>query len=87
MAKANLKLIQNESAYTIEKGIPLPPSANGPGRVGKYPFAQMRVGDSFVCDKPQTNLGATLAYSAKKLGIKFATRKIDAGTTRIWRTK
>lgn len=34
-------------AFTIERGIPIPPRTYGAGSQPVYPFAQMRVGDSF----------------------------------------
>jgi hypothetical protein len=84
MAKANLKLVQTTD-YPIESGIPLPKPATRSG--SKYPFAQMRIGDSFVVDKRQDQFGNTVIYGAKQTGFKFTTRKIDANSTRIWRIK
>jgi hypothetical protein len=85
MAKATLKLVQNDNLYQIESGIPLPKPATRSG--SKYPFAQMRIGDSFVVDKKQTNFGNTVHWAGKKTGFKFTTRAIDPTTTRVWRIK
>ena len=38
-------------AITIEKGIPVPPKSVG-GRPSKYPFGEMKVGDSFAIGIP-----------------------------------
>jgi hypothetical protein len=86
MAKANLKLVQ--TAYPIEKGVPLPARIYPTGgRPAKFPWARMKVGDSFVMDKPQKQSGSVARQYGKAHGVKYATRKIDANTTRIWRIK
>lgn len=81
--------------YAIEHSIPVPASRfNGKGTLGapcKYPFRQMKRGDSFAVpcgnDKPsiaQTRIAATAGYWAKKLNAKFATR-ITGEAVRVWR--
>ena len=66
----------------IEKGVPIPDDVKGRK---KYPFSEMEIGDSFVC---QNAHGNTYAYSfSRLLGKKFIARKIesDRHAWRIWR--
>lgn len=62
---------------TIEKGIPLP---------AKFPFAAMKVGDSFLVEKEITRTAVSVA--AKRFGdknnMKFTVRKSE-GHLRCWR--
>lgn len=68
--------------FQIEKNIPL--RSRGPEV--KYPFGDMLVGDSFVAPSEHTRIAQAAAAFAKYKGggMKFATRKVDAGT-RVWR--
>lgn len=66
----------------IEKNIPIPEkfSVNR-----KYPFDEMEIGDSFVCENAH---GITYAYTqGRRLGKKFVARRLEAGSKhwRIWR--
>lgn len=70
--------------YTIEKNVPLP-SPQRAGRPAKYPWREMRVGDSFVIDKPTQQAATRGREAGRSLGMKFSCRKIDANHTRIWR--
>ncbi len=65
----------------IEKGIPIPKS-----RVGstKYPFKEMKVGDSFLVEE---RLRSCMAMQAKKHGIAVTTARTDDGKVRVWRVK
>ena len=74
--------------YEIEEKVPMPkPRLGG----AKYPWGEMKVGDSFFVavenEQPSTVQG-TVAGSAraygKKHGNKFTTRIIDGGV-RVWR--
>lgn len=38
----------SSTQFVIQSNIPLPPRTYGPGASAKYPFAAMRVGDSFA---------------------------------------
>ena len=61
----------------IESGIPMP---------AKFPFAEMKVGDSFLIPAG-VNKGTVAVYAnryAKKTGTKFTTRKTPEGY-RCWR--
>lgn len=88
------------SEFTVERGISVPPRTfGGRGRPPRYPFAQLRVGDSFAVTRAQYGKGAAdanqmlsgvcnLARNYAKHhnpSAKFTTRKIDENTVRVWR--
>lgn len=69
--------------FAIEKGVPVPPRDNG--RTAKYPWADMRVGDSFFVPGVKTNaMAGSKAQAAKKHNAKYSMRSVDGGV-RIWR--
>ena len=74
---------------SIEKNVPMP--QNGAGRAGKYPFADMDVGDSFALpktDKAAKQISSRARSWAVGKGLKdrkFSTRT-NGETVRIWRT-
>jgi hypothetical protein len=72
--------------FVIERGIPIPPMPRGaaPGaKHTRWPWAQMRVGDSFLTTKKPHS-----AVFAAEKGSKgtFTVRKVDGGW-RVWRLK
>ncbi len=75
--------------YEIDERVPVPkPRLGG----GKYPWGEMKVGDSFfvaVDKEPPSAVQGTVSGSAraygKKHGQKFTTRIVDGGV-RVWRT-
>ena len=63
----------------IEKNVPLFPRKTNT----KYPFAEMKVGDSFVIPpRPKTPI---LQGYAKTFGIKITIRRQPDGSYRVWR--
>jgi hypothetical protein len=71
----------------IETGI-LMPKKPAPG--GRYPFAKMNVGDSFVVKlegRKSWGFAFALINSAQRKfeGRKFTSRLLDADTRRVWR--
>jgi hypothetical protein len=74
--------------FEIEKNILVPPKQKQVYR-GKYPFAQMQVGDSFFVRQEQGNKSAirSSAQLAKKaLGFRFIVRTDNDNTgVRVWR--
>jgi hypothetical protein len=90
------------SKYIIESNIPLPPRKFGTnGRPTTYPFAHMRVGDSFEVnlseytgkhakkiEQVMTTIGNCARGYAKRHNptAKFTTRKMSQTAARIWRT-
>jgi hypothetical protein len=71
--------------YKIEKHVPIP-AVRGAG--SKFPLEQMEVGDSFVVDIKAERLAAMVAANIirQKNGKTFASRSVDGGKFRIWRT-
>lgn len=70
----------------IETGIPAP-VRKGRGRPASYPFADMKVGDSFFveCDEKKIqHIRVYASSSAKRLGFRFTVSK-EAGGVRCWR--
>lgn len=59
-----------------------------PQQLLKYPFATMKVGDSFtVSIKDRKNVSARASRVGAETGKKFTVRKIDENTLRVWRTE
>lgn len=72
----------------VDRDIPLPVRRIGHGtsiRTYKYPFALMRVGDSFfVAHGKYDVVGASARQFGGRYGCRFTTRKVDGGC-RCWR--
>jgi hypothetical protein len=69
----------------IEKGIALPARGRPPS--GRFPFAKMQIGDSFVvenADVPNVRVYAHL-FGVKSGTMKFSVRKAEGGEYRCWR--
>lgn len=67
--------------YEIEKNIPLPEKRS------VYPFADMKVGDSFFAEGKKTNqLQNAAKHWVKSKGWKFTAQSTDDGA-RIWRVE
>lgn len=70
----------------ISKNIPIPAIPKT-----KYPFKDMKVGDSFLLDSnmKRTVVSIKCCQFAKKsnTGIKFTVRKLKNGDIRCWRVK
>ncbi|HQT62754.1 hypothetical protein [Acidiphilium sp.] len=63
----------------IEKNVPMPM------RRQRYPWRQMKVGDSFVVPgKTSGAFSGAKRAAAKATGFKFATRNVEGGV-RVWR--
>lgn len=72
------------SEFKVEKDVPVPTAR---WRNSKYPWADMKVNDSFfVKDGRVGNLLTSAKHWAKREGngAKFMTRSIDGGV-RVWR--
>lgn len=68
----------------IETGVPI--AKKGAGRPSKYPFAQMKVGESFACDEPVLRLRQAASQASHRKGMKFTVRAEGTGA-RVWRTE
>jgi hypothetical protein len=63
----------------VDKNIPLPTNVSS-----KYPFKEMKVGDSFLITGKTSSQVSYLMNEAKKHGYKCISRTIDGGC-RVWR--
>ena len=71
------------SKYEIEQNVPLPTNARN--KESRYPFATMKVGDTFfVSDKHPSHVRNAACHFQRKLGVKFIVRK-DGEGLRCWR--
>lgn len=72
--------------YKIEKGIPIPTV----GTRRKFPFAEMKIGDSFFISQieGETNSVRSTAcyYARRNPGYKFRVKRVEGGT-RVWRVQ
>jgi hypothetical protein len=69
----------------VESKVPLP-KIDGRGRHPKYPWATMKVGDSFLFPSniKQQSCYNIAKYGGLRNGVKFSVRKTDEGY-RCWR--
>jgi hypothetical protein len=85
-----------QDEITIESGVPMPDPS--PGRKTKYPFARMKVGDSFVVRLADTEhvkvkqgtLRSAATTAAKAHGHRYALRTLEENgnpVIRVWRTQ
>lgn len=71
-------------AIAVESGIPLPNKGHV-GAAPKYPWAEMKVGDSFFVKGTTTRaFSAQVARRARMDGHKYSVRTVDGGV-RVWR--
>ena len=68
----------------IETGIPMPPGLGQRGRSRKYPWREMKVGDSFLVPGVTRQKWRSAPAGEKATGFKFATRAVEGGI-RVWR--
>lgn len=72
--------------YKIEEGIPMPEHPET-GRRAKYPFADMKVGDSFAAGHGELELiRSASAYYKRVYKMKFVIRPEGDNGIRIWRS-
>jgi len=65
----------------IERGIPLP--EHSPNGYGKYPFDELKVGESFLMDKMK-RAGLSSMWNRHK-PKKFISRAVSETEVRVWR--
>ncbi len=80
----------------IDKGVELPPRARGKGAGVKYPFADLKIGDSFfvplASGRTQYTHVNAVGGSARSWartqgnGFEFAVRREGDKGARVWRT-
>ena len=70
--------------FEVERDIPMP------RRYSKYPWDDMKVGDSFfgpgLDEKARSRLNAAAYYRGKTRGGRYLVRKVTGGV-RIWRVE
>lgn len=69
----------------IDKGFPLP--LGGRNGYAKYPWRQMKIGDSFLVRNASTNKLNSAAWQAKKYTKFIFTVRTIGKDVRVWRTK
>ncbi len=69
--------------YTIEAGIPIPPTHNELIASTSPTLRAMKVGDSILV--PKKHLNSVRYIAAKRVGIKMTARAVDANHSRLWR--
>jgi hypothetical protein len=72
----------------VQPAIPLP-KARGGSLKRKYPWLEMKVGDSFLVEKSQHKFGNSVWNAEQRYGLKFSTRSVTIDgvkCTRVWRT-
>lgn len=74
----------------VEKNIPIPSRVWKHGTHGRYPYSEMKIGDSFLYPKNVSHAAASSgAYQWARVNKKkwrFACRMVN-GKIRIWRVK
>lgn len=74
--------------FKIDKNIPVPVGGSGTSTI--YPFAKMKVGDSFLVSNADRGLHnrarAAASQHGRRYKMKFITRMMDNGL-RVWRVK
>lgn len=78
----------DDCQITVEKDVPLPDKKNKQG--GGWPFADMKVGDSFLCPN-QNNIASGSRVAASRFRVlnpkfDFTIRQTEEGY-RLWRTQ
>lgn len=79
--------------FTIDKGVPMPNRrGSSMGKVPKYPWRTMDVGDSFfvASDAARPAVMAQASHSGKRTGRRFTTRFVTENGVRgvrVWRVE
>jgi len=82
--------MRSQEIGDIERDVPLP--ERGAKTKAKYPFAKMKIGDSFLvrapggyCSALSSRVGQAANYRAKAYpGERYTTRRVPGGL-RVWR--
>ena len=73
--------------YKIESDVPVP--ENTSGRSSKYPWADMKIGDSFAFDKGslQSLRNSAWSYTKRHNGVRFVFRQMGTDMWRCWKVE
>jgi hypothetical protein len=74
----------NIPTITIEKNIPVPFYASEDGKLSRYPFYALAVGESFLVPRENGPTIRSMTSIANKSGKRFTCRKVEGGL-RVWR--
>lgn len=74
-----------QKVYRISSSYKIPASTNG-GRYAKYPWALLKVGQSFLIKKAPKRIHNQCYHNSKKLGHTYACQ-MQGVSARVWRTK
>jgi hypothetical protein len=73
----------------IDAGISIPDKRGGRGPLPrKYPWLEMKIGDSFLVQKAQHKFGNSVWNAEQRYGLKFCTRSVTVDgvkCVRVWR--
>ena len=69
---------------TIDSAEMYPVPTTGRNGCEKYPWDQLKVGESFLATVTISNIGNSRNRAEKRTGFKFTTRTVEGGT-RVWR--
>ena len=70
-------------SFALENKVPVPKRVKTGGRKQKYPWAKMRVGQSFFVPAGEGSQNG-LTSCARAVGLSIKTRSVDGGF-RVWR--
>lgn len=74
-----------KTKYKIQAGIPIPPQSRK--KSSKYPWLQLKIGDSFfVPNITSVKLGSMTSHAKKRYKINLTARTFPDGV-RVWRIK
>lgn len=81
--------LSGDLSPAIERDVPIPPKKRGKlFTVRKYPWLELKVGESFLVQKPQNRFGNSVWNAQERYGIKLSTRSVmvkGQKCTRVWR--
>lgn len=84
MARATSRKVRIMSEIKVERGVKMPTINRN--KKSKYPWGDMKPGDSFLVPAENRKTVASLATTAgKRYKMKFATRQVEDGALRVWR--
>ena len=73
---------KEKTEFKIESGVPMPIMR----LPHKYPFDEMKIGDSFFVKDGTASQQSNISYSAKRRGFTVRTRR-EGRDFRVWRVK
>lgn len=78
--------MMNGEEFKVEDGFSLPHPGHGKTKP-KYPWLEMKVGQSFVVQNPPVGFRSNAHVFGSRNKMKFSVRKQPDGSMRVWRVK